>query len=230
MKSCVVQFYMSPEGFPSPDFVNIKVNEELLYYSKLSSSMYAKRCGADYVLVDQPRINHVHPTFERFDLFFNPEWWEKYDQILYLDTDVVCWPNSPNIFEMYPNRKTFKVCEDRTARNKSARWHRQQETNTLLAQFDADTLRNKRFNAGVFMLNHHSASILAPHLKFKEHPDDDNRILIHAMLASGAETEYMDWRFNKKNGVTSWFGHGYGQQKYSSNNKLLLESKRIFSN
>jgi hypothetical protein len=43
-------------------------------------------------------------------------------------------------------------------------------------------------------------------------------------------TEFMDWRFNKKNGVKSWFGHGYGQQKYSSNNKLLLESKRIFSN
>jgi hypothetical protein len=34
MKNCVVQFYMEPEGFSQPDFVNIKVNEELLEYSK----------------------------------------------------------------------------------------------------------------------------------------------------------------------------------------------------
>jgi len=230
MKSCVVQFYMSPEGFPSPDFVNIKVNEELLYYSKLSSSMYAKRCGADYVLVDQPRINHVHPTFERFDLFFNPEWWKKYDHILYLDTDVICWPDAPNIFDMYTNKETFKVCEDRIASKKSVGWHEQREKNTILSQFQPEVLRNKRFNAGVFMLNEHAVKVISAHLRYKEFDEDDNRILIYAMLSSGVSTEFMDWRFNKKNGVKCWFGHGYGQQKYSSNNKLLLESKKIFSN
>ena len=80
------------------------------------------------------------------------------------------------------------------------------------------------------MLNEHSAKIIGAHLKYKEYSDDDNRILIRAVLSSGVSTEFMDWRFNKKNGVKSWFGHGYGQQKYSSNNKLLLESKKFFSN
>ena len=58
MKNCVVQFYMEPAGFSQPDFVNIKVNEELLEYSKKSSKLYADRCGADYVLINKPKINH----------------------------------------------------------------------------------------------------------------------------------------------------------------------------
>ena len=230
MKNCVVQFYMEPTGFSQPDFVNIKVNKELLEYSKKSSKLYADKCGADYVLINKPKINHIHPTFERFDLFFNMEWWKKYEHILYLDTDVICWTDAPDIFKIYTNKETFKVCEDRIARKKSASWHEQREKDTILSHVDPEVLRTKRFNAGVFMLNEHSAKIIGKHLKYKEYNDDDNRILIHAVLSSGASTEFMDWRFNKKNGVKSWFGHGYGQQKYSSNNKLLLESKRIFSN
>lgn len=228
MKKCIIQFYMSTNGFSNPNFVNIKINEELLAYSKLSSSIYADKCGAEYVLIDKPRINHVHPTFERFDLFLNQEWWKKYDQILYLDTDVICWPESPNIFDMYPNKKTFKICEDRTALNKSSKWHKQQEKHTILAQFDPEIIRKRRFNAGVFMLNSYSAGIIAPHLKYKEHGDDDNRILIHAMLDSQVDTEIMDWKFNKKNGVSSWFGHGYGQEKYKKDNKLLSVARQIF--
>ena len=46
MKNCVVQFYMEPEGFSQPDFVNIKVNEELLEYSKKSSKLYAQFIGS----------------------------------------------------------------------------------------------------------------------------------------------------------------------------------------
>lgn len=230
MKNCVVQFYMEPSGFSQPNFVNIKVNEELLEYSKKSSKLYADKCGADYVLISKPRINHVHPTFERFDLFFNMEWWKKYDHILYLDTDVICWPDAPNMFDMYTNKETFKVCEDRIAKRKSTGWHEQMEKHTILSQFESDIIKDKRFNAGVFMLNEHAAKIISAHLKYKEFNDDDNRILIHAVVSSGVSTEFMDWRFNKKNGVKCWFGHGYGQQKYSSNNKLLLESKKFFSN
>ena len=228
MKNCVVQFHMETSGFSQPNFVDIKVNAELLEYSKKSSKLYADKCAADYVLIDSPRINHLHPTFERFDLFFNMDWWKEYDQILYLDTDVICWPGSPNVFDMYPGKKTFKVCEDRTALKRSARWHGQQEANTMLAQFDPAIIRNRRFNAGVFLLNSYSAGLISPHLRYKEHIDDDNRVLIYAVLVSGVEIESMDWRFNKKNGVTSWFGHGYGQEKYKKDNKLLSVARQIF--
>jgi lipopolysaccharide biosynthesis glycosyltransferase len=219
---------MEPAGFPQPNFVNIKVNEELLEYSKKSSKLYANRCGANYILINKPKINHIHPTFERFDLFSNMEWWKKYDHILYLDTDVICWPSSPNIFEMYSNKESFKVCEDRIAKKKSTSWHEQREKDTILSNFKPEVLRTNRFNAGVFMLNEYSANIISAHLKYKEYNDDDNRILIHAVLSSGVSTEFMDWRFNKKNGVKSWFGHGYGQEKYKTDNKLLSMARQIF--
>jgi lipopolysaccharide biosynthesis glycosyltransferase len=219
---------MEPAGFPQPNFVNIKVNEELLEYSKKSSKLYANKCGANYILINKPKINHIHPTFERFDLFSNMEWWKKYDHILYLDTDVICWPSSPNIFEMYSNKESFKVCEDRIAKKKSTSWHEQREKDTILSNFKPEVLRTNRFNAGVFMLNEYSANIISAHLKYKEYNDDDNRILIHAVLSSGVSTEFMDWRFNKKNGVKSWFGHGYGQEKYKTDNKLLSMARQIF--
>jgi lipopolysaccharide biosynthesis glycosyltransferase len=219
---------MESAGFPQPNFVNIKVNKELLEYSKKSSKLYANKCGANYILINKPKINHIHPTFERFDLFSNMEWWKKYDHILYLDTDVICWPSSPNIFEMYSNKESFKVCEDRIAKKKSTSWHEQREKDTILSNFKPEVLRTNRFNAGVFMLNEYSANIISAHLKYKEYNDDDNRILIHAVLSSGVSTEFMDWRFNKKNGVKSWFGHGYGQEKYKTDNKLLSMARQIF--
>jgi hypothetical protein len=228
MKNCVVQFYMDTVGFANPNFVNIGINKELLEYSKNSARLYAERCQADYILVDQPKIKHVHPTFERFDLFFNDEWWTKYDHILYLDTDVICWPSSPDIFKMYNNKKTFKVCEDKKALQRSKEWHKELDKDTILNQFDPEILRTKRFNAGVFMLNQNSAKIMRSFLKYKEYTDDDNKLLVYAMLSSGVPTEHMDSRFNKKNGVTSWFGHGYGQKKYFSDNKLIVEARKFF--
>jgi len=219
---------MESAGFPQPNFVNIKVNKELLEYSKKSSKLYANKCGANYILINKPKINHIHPTFERFDLFSNMEWWKKYDHILYLDTDVICWPSAPNIFEMYSNKESFKVCEDRIAKKKSTSWHEQREKDTILSNFKPEVLRTNRFNAGVFMLNEYSANIISAHLKYKEYNEDDNRILIHAVLSSGVSTEFMDWRFNKKNGVKSWFGHGYGQEKYKTDNKLLSMARQIF--
>lgn len=229
MKNCVVQFYMDTSGFINPNFVNISVNKELLEYSKKSAKLYAEKYQADYVLIDQPKIKHVHPTFERFDLFFNNEWWRKYEHILYLDTDVICWPAAPNIFQMYDNKKTFKVCEDRKALKKSKEWHQKNDKDTILNQFDPEILRTKRFNAGVFMLNEHSARIIAPFLKYKEYPDDDNKLLVYATLKSQIPVERMDFRFNKKNGgPNNWFGHAYGQKKYLPNNKIIVEARKIF--
>jgi len=229
MKNCVVQFFMETKTFSNPDFVNIKVNQELLQYSKKSAKIYADKCKVDYILISTPRINHVHPTFERFDLFLNNDWWEEYDQILYLDTDVICWPTAPNIFEMYPRNNTFKPCVDKRALKRSIDWHEESEKNSILKVFEPKVLRNERFNAGVFMLNEYSAKTIAPFLKFKEYPDDDNKILVYATLKSQVVVEKMDYRFNKKNGGPKcWFGHGYGQKKYLPGNKILVEANKIF--
>ena len=104
-KNLVVQFFVPSSKYKDPTYNQIGVNEELYKYPTTSVEQYAKNIGADYKLVTKAKINHVHPTFERFDLFFNHKWWETYEHILYLDTDVIVWPSAPNIFKTYPSNK-----------------------------------------------------------------------------------------------------------------------------
>ena len=59
-------------------------------------------------------------------------------------------------------------------------------------------------------------------------PSDDNQMLIDIMIKSRVPTEYMDARFNKKMGVTSWLGHAFGQNKLVPNNKLISKCREVF--
>ena len=36
------------------------------------------------------------------------KWWDKYDQIMYIDSDVFALPNAPNIFEEYPDTEKIR--------------------------------------------------------------------------------------------------------------------------
>jgi len=227
--NCIVQFHINSNKYVVPDYNNIGVNEELFRCSLISVKEYAKRINCDYVLVEDKRINHKHPTFERFDLFFNNNWWEKYEHILYLDTDLIVWPDSPDIFKMYTNTTTFKPCEDRIAKRRSTEWHKEYVKDIVLKEFPGETLQQNRFNAGVFMLNKHSANAISKFLDYKNIDIDDNSLLIYAMLKSGVKIEPMDWRFNKKNGTESWFGHAYGQKKFQTPFDLIEKAKKIFS-
>lgn len=225
---CIVQFFMKPDQFDQPVFNNLKHDDAIFKYSLRSVKEYAKKCGVDYWLIDTPRINHVHPTFERFDLWLNDDWWKKYTHILYLDTDVIVWPDAPNIFQMYPSLDSFKPCDDRLAHTRPPTYHEALAKNTVLEKYDGETLQHERFNAGVFMLTEHSAKIMRPYVQVDKFVDDDNSHMIDIMFQSKVKREYMDSRFNKKMGVTSWFGHAYGQGKHQTNNKVILQCKKIF--
>ena len=228
MANCVVQFFIQANKFDDPNFNNLGVDNELLEYSLYSAKEYARQIGADYKLIEDIRINHRHPTFERFDLFYNDSWWYDYDHILYLDTDVVVWPSAPDIFEMYPNSMSFKVCDDRTAKSRTPEWHTDNEKQTILKDIEGINLQQYRFNAGVFMLNRNCVRSMKPYLKFRDVDADDNQILIKTMFDSKVPVEYMDWRFNKKNGVDCWFGHAQGQTKFKKDNKVIKKSRLVF--
>ena len=230
MKNCIVQFHVPASSYQEPDYNHIGVNEKLLPLSIKSVKMYAEKCEVDYHLVQDKKIDWKHPTFERFDLFFNQEWFEKYTNILYLDTDLIVWPNAPDIFKMYPDTESFKVCEDRISKRRTPAWHKKHVKDTVLDEFDGTTLQNSRFNAGVFMLNKKSAEQISKFLDYKNIDIDDNSLLIYALLKSKASVTKMDWKFNKKNGVNSYFGHAFGQQKFHNKNYPLLDkATQLFS-
>ncbi len=195
MKTAIVQIYVSLNHYSSPGI--IPSFDELSQTSFSLVKRYAKKYNADYHLLTDPYINYLHPTYERFRLFEEAHWTENYDQILYLDSDVFVYDDSPNIFEIYTSSSTFKVC---------THW------NTYKYG-----VKNLGFNAGVFMLNKSSRDKMLPFLNYKlETPpkSHDNDILIDCMEKSNVEVEYMDARFNAKNeGNGTFFCHVWGSGK-----------------
>ena len=106
VRRCVVQIYMELDLFVKRNrkvrkFTN-KNTDDTVKASSFLAKKYAERTDADYYfLTDNPVININHPANENLQLF-RKEWTEKYDQILYLDIDVFCWPEAPNIFDECP--------------------------------------------------------------------------------------------------------------------------------
>ena len=228
MKKAIVQFFIPSSEYQNPEYNQIGVNQELFEYSKISVKQYASKIGAEYLLIGTPKINWIHPTFERFDLFYNNDWWERFTHVLYLDTDIIVWPDAPDIFEMYPDTQSFKPVRDRIAERQTLQYHENRAFGTCLEKFSAKTLQLNRFNAGVFMLTKPAVDKMKSHLDYKVLVGDDNEMLIHAMLESEVSVEKMDWKFNKKNGTGCYFGHASGQQKFKPNFKMLEKAKQVF--
>ena len=63
---------------------------------------YARRCGADFYCINEGRLHAILglPTYEKFQLY---EFLDgKYDQVLFVDTDILISPKSPDIFDICP--------------------------------------------------------------------------------------------------------------------------------
>jgi alpha-N-acetylglucosamine transferase len=194
MKNLIVQIYIDTKKYGNPNL--LPSFDTLSEISFTLARQYAKRIDADYILLTDPYINYIHPTYERFRLFEESKWTDEYDQVLYLDSDVLVYQESPNIFEMYPATDSFKVC---------THWSYTRKNRPNLGGF----------NAGVFMLNRASRDHMLPYLKYRfDIPlvHHDNSALVNCVENSKVNLEYMDSRFNAKN-TGPWFCHTWGSGK-----------------
>jgi alpha-N-acetylglucosamine transferase len=194
MKNLIVQIYIDTKKYGNPNL--LPSFDTLSEISFTLARQYAKRIDADYILLTDPYINYIHPTYERFRLFEESKWTDEYDQVLYLDSDVLVYQESPNIFEMYQSPDSFKVC---------THWSYTRKNRPNLGGF----------NAGVFMLNRASRDHMLPYLKYRfDIPlvHHDNSALVNCVENSKVNLEYMDSRFNAKN-TGPWFCHTWGSGK-----------------
>jgi hypothetical protein len=208
MKNIIVQIYISLDRSSGTAPI-LPAFDELSEVSISLAKKYCNKIGAEHVLITEPFINFIHPTYERFRLFEDPYWTNKYDNVLYLDSDVFIFDDAPNIFDLYPNNTTFKVCQ-----------HYQ------------EFLRGgppKGFNAGVFMLNKISRDIMFPHLNYRVDPplrSHDNTALVNCVNDSRVEVTVMDARFNAKNATDCYFSHTWGSGKRKKPNmECILKAK-----
>jgi hypothetical protein len=208
MKNIIVQIYISLDK--SSDTAPIlPAFDELSEISISLAKKYCNKIGAEHVLITEPFIDFIHPTYERFRLFEDPYWTDNYDNVLYLDSDVFIFDDAPNIFDLYPDNTTFKVCQ-----------HYQEFLRGGAYQ---------GFNAGVFMLNKISRDKMLPYLNYRVSPpfrSHDNEALANCVNNSGVDVTVMDARFNAKNAIDCFFSHTWGSGKRKNPNmECILKAK-----
>ena len=87
MKTLIIQYYIDINLYSQPEFNGIGPTD-VEKYSEYSFKKYCNKYGHDFLRVTEPKFGYIHPTWERFDLWFNKEWLDKYDQILYVDNQI----------------------------------------------------------------------------------------------------------------------------------------------
>lgn len=190
--------------------------DKVVELSKQRFAEYAKKYGHDHHVITEPRLGYQHPVWERLDFWFNPNWFEKYDEILYVDTDVFPTDNAPDIFE---HGKGLK-CYCRIPHFKAKR-----ERNGIFLDVDADTYRNTLFNAGVILINKELVDKTKGIVqKYREERfTDDSVLLNYAIMNSDIPVEQINKKFNvkmDKRCPTAWFYHLSGRKK-SNQDKML---------
>ncbi len=101
MKNLIWQFHID---LNRPDYDG-GLRREMTYFSMSTVSLYSAMVGADYELCTNSKWHLAGvrggPAMERFQLM--GEKYDKYDYILYLDTDILMHPRSVDLFSSVPS-------------------------------------------------------------------------------------------------------------------------------
>jgi len=100
---------------------------------------YAKKIGADFIVLDEQRTDSQHYRILDFYKLF-----DKYDRIISMDSDIIITPDCPNLFEIVPENMIGTVCEDIGSRE-TDRYNRIMKANK---QFGDSGWRSGYMNTG----------------------------------------------------------------------------------
>jgi hypothetical protein len=101
---------------------------------------YAKKIGADFIVLDDNKgLHHHYRILQFYDLF------DTYDRIISMDSDVIIAPDCPNLFEVVPEDKIGTVYEDIFSR----KWDRQMRILKAQQQFGNLNWTGGYINTGV---------------------------------------------------------------------------------
>ena len=217
MRNAIIQIYVPAKGWEEENRLNWQ-NDEVLHLSRVLVSEYAKKFDIYYELIKEPLINFKHPTWERFQLF-DEKWINRFDNILYLDTDVFTWPWAPNVFE-YFDTKALNV----------ARHHKE---NKLING-------NPAFNTGFIGINKEVYDcfnkFISKNLWLKSFELDpkweDGKEMNKLAYISGVKINWLHKKWNFKNSPGAYFTHLLGGLKKIRPNmpSIVMARKIVNSN
>jgi hypothetical protein len=211
-KNAIVQIFIKAKK-KEKNFLNNYHNSEVLRLSKILTQNYAKKVGAKYFFITRPKIKFIHPCWERFQLF-SAKWTGKFNNILFLDTDILPWPYAPNIFDLVDN----------TAFNSMNHPKKKIKHNLQI------------FNTGAFILNKESASIIRKFIKKKDWIKrikkydnwNDGLELNYIIIKSAVKHNKLSHKWNTQNPFNAYFTHLWGNKKKLSPNSYAIIKARIF--
>ena len=129
--------------------VTIAVGKEYEKFSWLthpSIRAYADRIGAEFVCIDKQKISKMTSHWEKFQIH---DLLNKYERIIYLDSDLIIRDDCPNLFDVVPMRKIGVFNEARfTDRSKELLIDVCKEYGVTLKNWDG-----RYFNSGVMVVS-----------------------------------------------------------------------------
>ena len=121
MKNLVYQYYYS---IPKQDRTNHIIEDSNKYYeySEKSIKKYAEKIGADYKFINKP-----HPVHAFYGIFlpFTEGWCHEYDNVCWIDADILATKSAKNVFEIASNEvisANFMNTQHRWKNNKMFEW------------------------------------------------------------------------------------------------------------
>jgi len=138
--------------------VTLSIGEKAQEMSKLTHptfKKYAKKINADFIVIDKPKIKKDFVHFEKYQLYYLLE---KYDRIIFFDSDIIIAPECPDLFEVVPEDK-FGAFLDSSYTNMF-------ENEIKLCQKSCGDINWKKdyFNVGVLITSKKHKEIFNPNL------------------------------------------------------------------
>lgn len=221
------RLYYWPAGKPAQNgrraLVTIAVGDAYHKIARLTHPTlraYSERIGADFIVIDESTCSTPH--WEKFRLY---DLLGRYDRVIYLDTDIIVRPDTPDLFDIVPDQALGVFNESPFTPDRSNALVRACEDYDLTVR-DWD---GKYFNTGVMVLSrYHRYLFRKPE---KETFNFFEQSYLNAIIAAEETTIFsLPYRFNRMtclDSVTgedrqeSWIVHYAGWQNLAQTLSII---------
>lgn len=116
---------------------------------------YAERCGVDFIVIGERKVNEKYGLDERYEKFQLYDLIDDYDQIVFIDTDILISPMAPSLFDLVPLERFAAASE--------ASFSKADRDVELTQKILGDVQwRNTYFNSGVMVLGKIHKNVFDP--------------------------------------------------------------------
>jgi len=124
--------------------------QQLAQFTHPSIKKYAEKIGADFISMDEPEESLITQKWQKFEIF---KLLNKYDRVLYVDTDLIIREDCPNIFDIVPSDKLGMFNEGKYAPRSEYIKDASEVYPGVTLDWDISKWNNKFYNSGVMVVS-----------------------------------------------------------------------------